>query len=280
MAEADVPPSPPPPPLPPLTSPLPPGVARYGLVCPHLRPTMMGISDETTPLPPSRWGIHASHLVDCQFVGSWSIDTRYRGLPNASNGDHSYNGDLSFSIDPTRQADDPKSLGAMIARRVYAGLFPDSASSQYLSVLTNPHETETRRLDALSEALSALGSVMQRNDEASTGLTDAVHQGAIELARSRESETRRRVWELLRRTANPAALEALRLALHSDPKVEVRREAANSLFDSMSDPAVRAAFESAAASDPSDVIRSLVKLALAPNSERPPLSLPLCTTAA
>jgi hypothetical protein len=172
------------------------------------------------------------------------------------------NSGSSSSGSPTSRARD---IGISKAREVYARLLPDSGSSQYLSVLKNPLESESMRLNALNAYLQGKATSAEKT---SPELTDDIAEVAVELSQSSNPQSRRQIWTLLGRTATPAALRALAHGLRTEPDTQARRNIALSLFDHASDPDVRAEFELAATADTSAEVRLIAKVALLPDSGR------------
>lgn len=171
----------------------------------------------------------------------------------------------SSSPSPGSPASQARDSGTSKARQVYARLLPDAASSQYLSVLKSPGESEASRMEALTEYLRYRSTSAE---QAQSGLPDEIVEVAVELSRSDNVQTRRQIWLLLGKTETPAALQALGRALQAEPDAEARRNIAASLFNHASNPGIRAEFELAATADASAEVRLLAKLALLPDSGR------------
>ena len=204
----------------------------------------------------------ASRLGGTHFVRVWSQATDYEATRSLLihiyyEGPSGGNRLLYHIGEAEHPWADAASTGESLAGRVYLALFPESARPDLLSRVTDTSLPDHERGRAL-EDLSRRGSLSENEIAA-----------ALELARTALSpETRRRVWQILGATADPALSQPLTDALLYDPEPQVRSQAAAALAPYLEEPNVRAALEAVAANDPDSSVRLRAGWQLMTDAER------------
>jgi len=172
----------------------------------------------------------------------WSIE-----ISQADRGD----GDVFTSS--VWSGEDLEAQGRTIARRIYSNLVePELAIDAYASEIADARSSDEERLRAFWEAQGVVIPAIRAGEPPSAAFLAA----ATELGHSSASaETRRWIWGGLGSIPHMAATLPLLDALVTERDAGVRQVIVRSLRESTFDQRVRAALESAAAGDPSSMVR-------------------------
>lgn len=167
--------------------------------------------------------------------------------------------------------DDPRRFGARQARQIYGNAslngMVDSATNMYAGLIADPRYSDRERLEFLREAWSR--PRLPVRVRASSDDDAVVVAAAAEWGRSATvPETRARIWQALDVASHPSAAQPLMDALSTDRDAAVRAAAARGLRKYSTDARVQAVLASAAAGDPSRVVRLEARWILSSDTER------------